>query len=174
MCLPLHPSLTLHVPHPHTYPPLYKPPLASHSSHLFQAPPVTHSLLGLPDHLINGLQPCSSAFALFLLLNLLFFSIPGSATPMPPSPGTGTCPMDILKLGACTDVLNGAVGATIGKPPASQCCPLIQGLADHEVSICLCAAIRANVLGINVDVQLALSLILNACDRQEANKYQCA
>ncbi|XP_054813447.1 14 kDa proline-rich protein DC2.15-like, partial [Prosopis cineraria] len=141
-------------------------------------------------------KPCSP-IALFLLLRLLFFSTVsghGSLKPMPssrpvpnpmPSPrpirpppatenGTGTCPRDALKLGACANVLNGLVNATIGQPPVTPCCSLIEGLVDLEAAVCLCTAIRASVPGINLNVPIALSLLLDVCSRQVPPGFQCA
>ncbi|CAN0856180.1 14 kDa proline-rich protein DC2.15 [Linum grandiflorum] len=32
-----------------------------------------------------------------------------------------------------------------------------------EVTVCLCLALRANVLGIHIDIPLALNLIISTC-----------
>ncbi|KAL7165107.1 hypothetical protein ACSBR2_040898 [Camellia fascicularis] len=45
------------------------------------------------------------------------------------------------------------------------CCSLIGGLADLEATICLCTAIKANALGINLDVPISLGLLLNYCGK---------
>ncbi|XWS32361.1 hypothetical protein CRYUN_Cryun23aG0152900 [Craigia yunnanensis] len=135
--------------------------------------------------------------ALILSLNLLFFtmvsstSVPCSPEPKtpkhppknppatrPPStnPPTNTpsCPRDALKLGVCANLLNGLVHLVIGTPPKSPCCPLIQGLADLEAAVCLCTAIKANVLGINLNVPISLSLLLNYCGKNVPTGFQCA
>ncbi|KAF9620069.1 hypothetical protein IFM89_010719 [Coptis chinensis] len=135
-----------------------------------------------------------AAAALFLALNLLFFSLitatscpctkppspkpkpppyppkhtptprtpptpkptpmptPSTPTPTPrtpPTPTTGTCPRDALKLGVCANLLGGLIGVEVGTPANSPCCTLIQGLADLEAALCLCTAIKANILDIN-------------------------
>ncbi|WMV20153.1 hypothetical protein MTR67_013538 [Solanum verrucosum] len=76
--------------------------------------------------------------------------------------GQVRCPRDALKLGVCANILN-LVNVVVGSPPTLPCCSLIQGLANLEVAACLCTAIRANILGINLNVPLTLSLILNNC-----------
>ncbi|XP_054808312.1 lipid transfer protein EARLI 1-like [Prosopis cineraria] len=138
----------------------------------------------------------TSSFALFLVLNLLFFSFVtacgscgGYPNPRPnpnprprpnpnpnPSPfgGSGTCPRDALKLGVCANVLNGLLNVTLGKPPVTPCCSLIQGLADLEAAVCLCTALKANILGINLNIPISLSLLLNVCSRNVPRGFKCA
>ncbi|KAJ3681881.1 hypothetical protein LUZ60_014454 [Juncus effusus] len=112
----------------------------------------------------------SSTIPLFITLNLLFFTFASSCstcyTPSPPPPASSgaTCPMDALKLGVCADVLN-LIKIKVGKPPVVPCCSLIEGLVDLEAAVCLCTAIKANVLGINLNLPIDLSLILNYCNK---------
>ncbi|KAI7980496.1 hypothetical protein LOK49_Contig141G00005 [Camellia lanceoleosa] len=126
---------------------------------------------------------------LLLSLNLLFFTLvssdyvpcppPPPKTPKhhhkPPSmPAKATCPTDTLKLGVCTDLLNDLVHLVIGTPPTTPCCTHIQGLADDEAAVCLCTAIKANVLGINLNVPTSLSKLLNCCGKNVPSGFQCA
>ncbi|XP_068634227.1 14 kDa proline-rich protein DC2.15-like isoform X4 [Aristolochia californica] len=106
----------------------------------------------------------SASAALFLALNLLFFSLV-SAT-------HSRCPRDALKLGVCANLL-GLVSIVVGSPPTLPCCSLLQGLVDLEAAICLCTAIRANVLGLNLNVPISLSLLLNVCGRRVPSGFQC-
>ncbi|KAL8266477.1 hypothetical protein R6Q59_003821 [Mikania micrantha] len=122
----------------------------------------------------------NASLVLFLALNLLFFAMVsgcgtcGSPTPKPkPKPTKGTCPRDTLKLGVCADLL-GLVSVQLGSPPTKPCCSLIQGLADLEAAVCLCTAIKANVLGINLNVPVSLSLILNDCGKKFPKGFKCA
>ncbi|KAJ4759377.1 Bifunctional inhibitor/lipid-transfer protein/seed storage 2S albumin superfamily protein [Rhynchospora pubera] len=123
------------------------------------------------------------------------FPTPGSGTPIPgtptpgsgtPTPGTGTpttpgspstptgrCPIDALKLGVCANVLNGLINIVLGTPPRQPCCSLINGLADLEAAVCLCTALRANVLGLNLNVPIDLSLLINYCGRRVPSGFQC-
>ncbi|XP_027354354.1 14 kDa proline-rich protein DC2.15-like isoform X1 [Abrus precatorius] len=95
------------------------------------------------------------------------------ACPPPSSPSSqGQCPKDTLKLGACADLL-GLVNIIVGTPPSSKCCALIKDLADLEAALCLCTAIKANVLGINLNVPVTLSLILSACQKTVPPGFQC-
>uniref|UniRef100_A0A5B7BUD3 Putative proline-rich protein DC2.15 n=1 Tax=Davidia involucrata TaxID=16924 RepID=A0A5B7BUD3_DAVIN len=96
-------------------------------------------------------------------------------TPTPtPTPPKATCPRDALKLGVCADLLGGLIGAVIGTPPKAPCCTLIGGLADLEAAVCLCIAIKANVLGINLNIPLSISLLLNVCDMKVPPGFTCA
>ncbi|XP_021852978.2 pEARLI1-like lipid transfer protein 1 [Spinacia oleracea] len=98
----------------------------------------------------------------------------GGNPPMSPTPPSkGNCPIDILKLGVCANVLGGLLGAVIGNPPRSQCCTLLQGLADLDAAVCLCTAIKANILGININVPISLSLLLNQCGKTNTSGFKC-
>ncbi|GMY30054.1 14 kDa proline-rich protein DC2.15 [Fagus crenata] len=127
--------------------------------------------------------------ALLLSLNLLFFTMVSSTyVPCPPPPAKGhkhhhpknppaakaTCPKDTLKLGVCANLLNDLVHLVVGTPPKTPCCSLIEGLVDLEAAVCLCTALKANVLGINLNVPLSLSLLLNYCGKNVPSGFQCA
>lgn len=125
----------------------------------------------------------SSAF-FFLFINLVFFvSVSGCYTcnnppklpyPTPPPPSKGSCPRDALKLGVCAKLLNGSVGTVVGSPPDPHCCSLLGGLIDLEAAICLCTALKANILGINLDIPISLSLLISTCDKNLPSDFQCA
>ncbi|XP_022131974.1 lipid transfer protein EARLI 1-like [Momordica charantia] len=91
-----------------------------------------------------------------------------------PSPAVQSahCPKDTLKFGACTNIL-GVVGGIIGSPVSSKCCGLVSGLTDAEAAVCLCTAIKANVLGIHLNVPVSLSLLLSSCQKSVPTGYQC-
>ncbi|KAF8020451.1 hypothetical protein BT93_G0999 [Corymbia citriodora subsp. variegata] len=122
-----------------------------------------------------------------LLVNLLFFTMVSSThvpcQPPPPktpkhssqpSPAAATCPKDTLKLGVCANLLNDLLHLVVGTPPKTPCCSLIEGLADLEAAVCLCTAIKANVLGINLNIPISLSLLLNYCGKGVPKGFQCA
>ncbi|XP_023754886.3 lipid transfer protein EARLI 1-like [Lactuca sativa] len=90
------------------------------------------------------------------------------------NPNTETCPRDALKLGVCANLLGGLVKVELGSPPVKPCCSLIQGLADLEAAVCLCTAIKANVLGINLNVPVSLSLLVNVCGGEVPNGFVCS
>ena len=96
---------------------------------------------------------------------------PRPPTP-PPSGDHGSCPRDALKLGVCANVL-GLVKAKIGSPPYQPCCSLLDGLVDLEAAVCLCTAIKGNILGINLNLPIDLSLILNYCGKTVPTGFKC-
>ncbi|GMN45452.1 hypothetical protein TIFTF001_014644 [Ficus carica] len=117
--------------------------------------------------------------AIFLVLTILFSSTVSNIacntckpTPKPAPPPPASCPKDTLKLGVCTDLL-GLVNLVVGSPPTSKCCAVLAGLADLEVALCLCTAIKANVLGINLNVPVALSVLVSACQKTIPPGYKC-
>ena len=80
-----------------------------------------------------------------------------------------------LNLGVCANLLRGLVDVELGNVPTQPCCSLIQGLVDLEAAVCLCTAIRANVLGIiNLDLPISLSLLLNDCGMAPSAEYLCS
>ncbi|CAA7054423.1 unnamed protein product [Microthlaspi erraticum] len=102
--------------------------------------------------------------------------IPTPSVPSPSTPGSsGNCPIDTLRLGVCGNVLSGLLNVRLGQPSVQPCCSLIQGLADLDAAVCLCTALRANVLGINLNVPISLSVLLNACNKNNLpSGFQCA
>ncbi|KAL8091219.1 14 kDa proline-rich protein DC2.15-like [Apium graveolens] len=142
--------------------------------------------------------------ALLLSINILFFSLVSSSemspspepevspsppdpemspsppeperkpSPPPRSPNAGKCPRNALKLGVCADILQIIKGVVIGAPPTQPCCSLLKGLINLEAAVCLCTAIKANILGIiKLNVPVDLSLVLNNCGKQVPNGYEC-
>lgn len=127
----------------------------------------------------------SSSAALFLSINLLFFAlVSGCNTCVQPKPipkpkpnpvvPKNSCPRDALKLGVCAKLLNGTVGAVVGNPPDTPCCSVLQGLVDLEAAVCLCTAIKANILGININIPISLSLLINTCGKKLPSEFICS
>ncbi|KAL1149902.1 hypothetical protein V6Z11_A10G221400 [Gossypium hirsutum] len=122
---------------------------------------------------------------LFLSLNLLFFAFVSPhnvETPVVTHLGdvfpngsnihgqSGTC--NPQNLGVCLDLL-GLVDVNLGNAPTKPCCSLIEGLVDLEGAVCLCTAVRANVLGIHINLPISLSLLLRNCERKVATEFIC-
>ncbi|GFQ03478.1 14 kDa proline-rich protein dc2.15 [Phtheirospermum japonicum] len=122
----------------------------------------------------------SKLSATLLILSVLLFATltNGCGTckpnPTPKAPPVNPfCPRDTLKLGVCADLL-GLINVQIGAPPSGdKCCALLEGLADLEVAACLCTAIKANVLGINLNVPVALSALVSACSKTIPTGFKC-
>ncbi|KAK9910852.1 hypothetical protein M0R45_034791 [Rubus argutus] len=124
----------------------------------------------------------SKAVALFILLIITLLSLASShEAPCPPtSPPPSVpkkqakCPRDTLKFGVCGSWL-GLVTEVVGTKPSKECCTLIKGLADLEAALCLCTAIKANVLGVvKLKVPVAASLLVNACGGKVPEGFVCA
>ncbi|MED6193742.1 hypothetical protein PIB30_022373 [Stylosanthes scabra] len=132
----------------------------------------------------------SSSLSLFVSINLLFFALTCSSShpvqpkhpnsffsfPNPISNNNKGCPRDALKLGVCAKILDSPIGAVVGSPPNADhpCCSVLDGLIDLEVAVCLCTAIKANILGINLNIPISLSLLLNACDKTPPSDFICS
>ncbi|XP_055830733.1 14 kDa proline-rich protein DC2.15-like [Solanum dulcamara] len=127
---------------------------------------------------------------LFITLNLLFFTMVTSTyIPCPPKTqhknhppsiskgGYHKCPKDTLKLKVCGNLLNDLVHVVVGSPllsSKSSCCSLIENLADVDAAVCLCTAIKANVLGTHINAALSLTLLLNNCGKTAPRGFKCA
>ncbi|KAL4290901.1 hypothetical protein GQ457_14G020190 [Hibiscus cannabinus] len=123
----------------------------------------------------------NASTTLFLSLNLVFFPLvsfhnvdnnsnASSCTTNPVVichgdvlPNGQTC--NPLNLGVCLNLLS-LVDVELGNVPTKPCCSLIQGLLDLEAAVCLCTAVRENVLGININLLVSLNLFLNNCGRR--------
>ena len=125
----------------------------------------------------------SKSFSVFLAMNLVLVAFSNGCytcspqnKPIPnPSPFKAKCPRDALKFGICADVLKGSIaGAVVGTPPEAHCCSLLEGLIDLEAAVCLCTAIKANILGINLNIPISLSLLISTCDKNIPSDFQCA
>ncbi|WCJ25956.1 Bifunctional inhibitor/lipid-transfer protein/seed storage 2S albumin superfamily protein [Euphorbia peplus] len=99
-----------------------------------------------------------ASIALLLSLNLLFFTMVSSAK----------CPVDALKFKVCANVLG-----LIQLPPNEKCCSLLGDLLAVDAALCLCTAIKANVLGIDINLPIDLSLLLNQCNKDVAKGFKC-
>ncbi|GFP88257.1 lipid transfer protein earli 1 [Phtheirospermum japonicum] len=111
----------------------------------------------------------------FLFLNLLCYVLaPATACDTCSGQQPSTCPRDTLKLGVCAKLLGGLVDVKVGNPSTTPCCSVVAGLMDLDAAICLCIAIKANVMGINTNIPVAFSLLLNACRITELAGFVCA
>ncbi|KAI5017910.1 hypothetical protein ZWY2020_042798 [Hordeum vulgare] len=140
---------------------------------------------GKTSSTVVALSTLVLAASLLLLAVSSEAACPSKSKPTPSAPtatGGGKCPVDALKLGVCADVLGLGDGLTnlmsgswsttsSGKKP---CCELVGGLADLDAAVCLCTAIKANVLGVvDVGLPLQLGLLVNHCDRKLPDGFQC-
>ncbi|KAJ0252743.1 Hydrophobic seed protein domain-containing protein [Hirschfeldia incana] len=126
-----------------------------------------------------------SKIALLLVLNVIFFTLVSSTSahcPPPPykspnkkpptsSPYQKPSCKDALKLKVCANVLN---LVKVSLPEKSECCALIKGLVNLDAGVCLCTALKANVLGINLRVPISLSVLFNQCGTKVPSGFQCA
>ncbi|WOG85049.1 hypothetical protein DCAR_0104235 [Daucus carota subsp. sativus] len=97
---------------------------------------------------------------------------PGSPA-VPRQDNKNACPRDVLKLGVCGDMLGRTMGPLIGSPPKMPCCRIMEGLLDFEAAVCLCSAIRANVMGTVMDFPVAISHVFNNCQKDLPSGFEC-
>nr|GMD29807.1 putative lipid-binding protein At4g00165 [Ipomoea batatas]GMD74251.1 putative lipid-binding protein At4g00165 [Ipomoea batatas]GMD85613.1 putative lipid-binding protein At4g00165 [Ipomoea batatas]GME02163.1 putative lipid-binding protein At4g00165 [Ipomoea batatas] len=118
-----------------------------------------------------------SNLALIVLSFLLLTCISlchSDAVPCPPAPAPAKCPKDTVKFGVCGDWL-GLVHEVVGAPPSSgECCTVLKGVAELEAAVCLCTAIKAEVLGaLKMEIPVAISLVLNSCGKKVPDGFVC-
>lgn len=147
------------------------------------------------DSSATALAAAALALGHFLLLATHSDACGSSPCPKPPpcSPtapkarggGASRCPVNTLKLGACASVLGGLASLELGQLPSPSsssststtqpCCQLLGGLADLDAAVCLCTALRANVLGIvQLSAHFELSVLVNYCGKKLPQGFQCA
>ncbi|KAM0926291.1 hypothetical protein ACQ4PT_003415 [Festuca glaucescens] len=126
-----------------------------------------------------------SKLVLFLALNLALHAAAAHAcapycptpTPPPPPPPVvptpSTCSIDTLKLKVCANVLN-LLKLNLPVPENEECCPLLSGLANLDASVCLCTAIKAEILGIKLNVPVDFTLLLNQCRKTCPDNFTCS
>lgn len=82
-----------------------------------------------------------------------------------------SCPLaNPVSLNVCVDLL-GLVHVVLGNPNTAECCDIINGLGV-DATVCLCTAIHLKVLGLNVDIPLALKLLVT-CGQHLPNGLTC-
>ncbi|CAM0956257.1 unnamed protein product [Alopecurus aequalis] len=93
--------------------------------------------------------------ALTLTVSLLFFAASSEAAcPSKPMPSSPTADRE--------------------RRWKNPCCKLIGGLTDLDAAVCLCAAVKANVLGlVDLDLPIQLGLIVNHCGKKLPAGFQC-
>ncbi|CAI0381417.1 unnamed protein product [Linum tenue] len=82
------------------------------------------------------------------------------------------CSIDLVNLAVCAPLLNVKVGDPTGAA-SKPCCAALLGLTDLEAAVCLCTALKADLLGLNVDAPLALNLLLSTCHKNAPPAFQC-
>ncbi|MBA0655916.1 hypothetical protein Goklo_008336 [Gossypium klotzschianum] len=98
-----------------------------------------------------------ATLALLLSLNILFSTmVTSTSVPCPPPPKTPKS--------SSRPSFNG------NAPSCSKGYPKARGLVDLEVAVCLCTAIKANVLEINLKIPVSLSLLLKYCGAKGIEK----
>uniref|UniRef100_J3N4Q6 Hydrophobic seed protein domain-containing protein n=1 Tax=Oryza brachyantha TaxID=4533 RepID=J3N4Q6_ORYBR len=66
-----------------------------------------------------------------------------------------------------------AAAARSGVAGAGKCCALLDGLADTDAAVCLCTAVKADVLGINLRLPLDLRVVFDECQVNYPAGFTC-
>ncbi|CAN0842133.1 Putative lipid-binding protein AIR1B [Linum grandiflorum] len=107
------------------------------------------------------------ALALFLSLNLLVFS----ATKVTAT----TC--NPANLTVCVDLLGHLLNIRINKPASEPCCSLFNGVVDLDAAVCVCLALKNNLLAALglplINLTPTVSVLLNGCGRSAPLGYTC-
>ncbi|XP_058756099.1 lipid transfer protein EARLI 1-like [Vicia villosa] len=101
-----------------------------------------------------------------IIIATLFFATLCSAH-VPIASQSKHCP----DLSVCVNVVKDLLSIIIGAPQAKPCCSLIAGLIDVEAHLCICAAVKADILGININIPI--EILLNLCGRKVPKGHAC-
>ncbi|KAF5731641.1 putative lipid-binding protein [Tripterygium wilfordii] len=117
----------------------------------------------------------TAATVLCIMIAAIFFNCVTSHPAIVAVPiNLGKCPQSPLNFGVCGSWL-GLVEEVIGTKPSEECCSLVKGIADLEAAVCLCSAIKANVLGVvKLKVPVAITLLLNGCGKKVPKGFSCS
>ncbi|CAF2069387.1 hypothetical protein HID58_040949 [Brassica napus] len=112
-----------------------------------------------------------TSLAIFLFLNLIFFSYTSAQ---------GTCPRDASQLKPCVDGIIKLYELNWGNQVVRPCCSLIHdGLSDSNAVACLCTAVKESVRGFvpnppNVpNFPTTLTFLLNFCGKKVPQDLKC-
>ncbi|GAU38988.1 hypothetical protein TSUD_378640 [Trifolium subterraneum] len=102
---------------------------------------------------------------------------PTPTTPPPPPPTPISRPppppsCQIGKFNVCVDLLD-IFKVVVGGPRSTPCCQLINGLVGLDASVCVCAALKANILGAILNLNASLRLLLNQCGHAQPTNFIC-
>jgi uncharacterized membrane protein len=104
-----------------------------------------------------GSKGVTSIIILILSHSIIFFTTPTSAQVLTVSPPTPACP----PLQACVGLLPVLGNIGVGVPQSQPCCSI--GLVDADALVCLCAVVKANVFGI--DINIPIEELLKVCKK---------
>ncbi|KAG2302158.1 hypothetical protein Bca52824_030809 [Brassica carinata] len=104
-----------------------------------------------------------------MVINQFIIIVLSTSAPCPPPPSKShnkkPSPSSPYRKPTCKDAL---------KLKKAECCALIKGLVDLDAAVCLCTALKANLLGINLRLPISLSVVLNQCGKKVPTGFQCA
>ncbi|KAE8676334.1 pEARLI1-like lipid transfer protein 1 [Hibiscus syriacus] len=97
----------------------------------------------------------------------------------PPTKATGCEAPNAASKASCIPESSHCEAASGGDPVSvisssakDTCCPVLQGLLDLDAAICLCTAIKAKLLNINVILPIGLQVLID-CGKTTPPGFQC-
>ncbi|CAK8543635.1 unnamed protein product [Lathyrus sativus] len=109
---------------------------------------------------------------LILSLSIFFFFFTTHSSAQGPTVSPSSSPLPICPdLRVCVSLLRDFAHIVVGSPKSEPCCSLIADLVEVDAVVCLCAVVKANVLGININVPV--KEILRVCERNAPALASC-
>ncbi|KAK7412744.1 hypothetical protein VNO78_04337 [Psophocarpus tetragonolobus] len=93
---------------------------------------------------------------------------PSRRPPLPPPPPPAPAPLPP----ACNPDLRICENLFVGSAAITRCCPLLAHLTDADAAACICSVAKRGELGININPQHAVDLMLKTCSRNSTT-YPC-
>lgn len=109
-----------------------------------------------------------------------FSTSPPSHMPLPPYLMASPPNMPPMKqpncqlenFGVCENLLN--METVVIEPETMPCCQLINDLSDLDAPVCICSALKENILGpVPPNLTISVEKILNRCGRALPTDYKC-
>ncbi|CAH8386788.1 unnamed protein product [Eruca vesicaria subsp. sativa] len=106
-----------------------------------------------------------TSFAIFLFLNLIFFSYTSAQ---------GICPRNDLQLKPCIDGIIQQDQLKFGDQVLMPCCSLVHGgLSDLDAVACLCTALKKGVGSGVPNLPIRITFLLNFCGKEAPKDIKC-
>ncbi|KAL7188659.1 hypothetical protein ACSBR1_038507 [Camellia fascicularis] len=104
---------------------------------------------------------------IFLFLNFFFLTTFVSAVEF-------SCSNNIKNFGVCNQLLSELLETEVANTTLKdQCCSLIKDVVELEAAVCLCDAVKANILGNKDDPLASIKAVHRICNKKLFPTYKC-
>ncbi|KAL0400908.1 UNVERIFIED_CONTAM: hypothetical protein Slati_4120700 [Sesamum latifolium] len=116
----------------------------------------------------------SATLLLLLLLSSLLFSFASRPVAQPAPQTTSEVGTHGLDTGVCFDLFQRLMHWSASKPTTSHhCCTFIRSKVDYEAASSLCYTFKSNFLGMQMDYDKSIKMVMNYCGIAIPQYFKC-